>query len=149
MLALISLLIQSVAAPLAPAGAPALRCDVNVGSWCLGKFEGSLSLKQTLSSIRWTIVANNSPDAGSIIIEEDHSCRFPSMNGKWSVQQSLQANGRALILKDQVGGCVLSISLKGNAEIQAVYSGLIGDAIMLQSSGGMKRLRYFEGFDGR
>lgn len=55
-------------------GAPQIRCEISVASWCIATFDGAISMKDDGDVRIWTLLARGAPSNQPMIIVENKSC---------------------------------------------------------------------------
>jgi len=55
-------------------GAPRIRCEIELTSWCIATFDGSINMRDAPEGRVWELRANEGMDEGPLIIREKKSC---------------------------------------------------------------------------
>lgn len=136
--------LQAVSIP----SSPVVKCDLDLGSWCMVQFEGSVALHQDGGAIQWRLHIKGSPAGDSIDVFEDHACRYRQQDRTWTVERNDGGDGKSNV-RLVSGGCTLVFAVPRTSSSTPNYMSLLGDYVMLQGRGGMRPLKELTGFAGK
>lgn len=55
-------------------GAPQIRCEISLASWCIATFDGAISMKDGGDARVWTLLARGAPNNQPMVIVESKAC---------------------------------------------------------------------------
>lgn len=97
-------------------GAPQIRCEISVASWCIATFDGAISMKDGGDDRIWTLLARGAPSDQPMIIVENKSCSDYANEEQKVIERGKEISFRGLryqsfIYKLNSNGCRLEFKL--------------------------------------
>jgi len=118
-------------------GAPRIRCEISMATWCIGGFDGAISLEDAGDLRVWRLSARGQPVETPMLIRENKECAdsVKSSIALASTGTRVQVNGaeyESVVYRLNDAGCSLQFSIPVGAGADVyrqamLYAILVGD----------------------
>lgn len=113
--------------------APAIKCDIAMGNWCIAQLPSSISMKDTSRRREWTVSLSKDVSASTIRIVEDKFC-----DGHLKYNGAKATEGDFQILSS--GGCGIHVTVLAK-EPNIASKELVERLVLIRESGGWVPLK--------